>query len=108
MRDDWVHGVDSTPRKILSSAVGDAQAWFDALDRRVIRDHQGRWVASVLGVHADAGDWWIDVARDAEPSANVVLRVPHHATLFHAVSALRRSRPRTGQGGAVVAVAAQA
>ena len=72
-----------------------ASEWFDALDQRVIGRGPGSWVAAVLGVHGDDHEWWIDVASAANPAANIVLRLSRRATVFHAVAALRRHRPRT-------------
>ena len=82
----------------------DAREWFDALDQRVIGRGPAQWVVSVLGVHADDREWWIDVASAANPTANVVLRLSRQATVFHAVAALRRHRPRTESCAPVIDV----
>ena len=71
-----------------------ATEWFAALDQRVIGRGPDRWTASVLRVHGDDREWWIDVGSAANPAANVVLRLSRQATVFHAVAALRRHRPR--------------
>ena len=76
-------------------SINAATEWFEALDRRLIGHGTAAWIASVLGVYRDEKDWWIDVADADDPSANVVLRLSHRATVFHAVAALRRHRPRT-------------
>ena len=81
-----------------------ASEWFEALDQRVIGRGQQSWVANVLGVHGDDRDWWIDVASAANPAVNVVLRLSRRATVFHAVAALRRHRPRTGSCAPVIDV----
>ena len=81
-----------------------ASEWFEALDERVIGHGHQRWVANVLGVHGDDRDWWIDVASAANPAENVVLRLSRRATVFHAVAALRRHRPRTGSCAPVIDV----
>ena len=81
-----------------------ARQWFEALDQRVIGQGHGSWVASVLGVHGDERDWWVDVASAANPTANVVLRLSRRATVFHAVAALRRHRPRTESCAPVIDV----
>ena len=86
------------------SSIGAANEWFEALDQRVIGQGRASWVASVLGVHGDDRDWWVDVASAANPSANVVLRVSRRATVFHAIAALRRHRPRTGSCAPVIDV----
>ncbi len=78
--------------------------WFEALDQRVIGRGPGRWVASVLSVHRDEREWWIDVASASNPAANVVLRLSRHATVLHAVAALRRHRPRTESCAPVIDV----
>ena len=85
-------------------AITEAHGWFDALDHRVIGRGREQWIASVLRVHGDRHDWWIDVASAANPSANVVLRLSRPATVFHAVAALRRYRPRTESCAPVIDV----
>jgi hypothetical protein len=81
-----------------------ASEWFDALDQRVIGRGHASWVASVLGVYGDDQEWWIDVASAANPTANIVLRLSRRATVFHAVAALRRHRPRTEWSAPVIDV----
>ena len=81
-----------------------ASEWFEALDQRVIGRGPRSWVASVLRVHGDPREWWIDVASAADPAANVVLRLSRRATVFHAVAALRRHRPRTESCAPVIDV----
>ena len=81
-----------------------ANEWFAALDQRVIGRGPERWTASVLRVHSDDREWWIDVGRAGNPAANVVLRLSRQATVFHAVAALRRHRPRTESCAPVIDV----
>jgi hypothetical protein len=83
---------------------GEATGWFEALDQRVIGRGVESWVTSVLRVHGDDREWWIDIANASEPSASVVLRLSRHATVFHAVAALRRHRPRTESCAPVIDV----
>jgi len=85
-------------------AITAANEWFDALDQRVLGRGPERWTASVLRVHGDGRDWWIDIATAANPAANVVLRLSRRATVFHAVAALRRHRPRTESCASVIDV----
>lgn len=85
-------------------SISGAHEWFEALDQRVIGRGSARWVASVLRVHGDDREWWIDVARAGHPSANVVLRLSRQATVFSAVAALRRHRPRTESCAPVIDV----
>lgn len=81
-----------------------AKEWFEALDQRMIGRGADRWIASVLRVHGDEREWWIDVASANNPAANVVLRLSRQATVFHAVAALRRHRPRTESCAPVIDV----
>jgi len=81
-----------------------ASEWFEALDQRPIGRGSHRWIASVLRVHGDDREWWIDVATAANPAANVVLRLSRRATVFHAVAALRRHRPCTESCAPVIDV----
>ena len=93
-----------TPSHDHRPSLTDAQEWFEALDRRVIGRGAGQWMASVLRVHNGDREWWIDVARVGDPTANVVLRLSRQATVFHAVAALRRHRPRTESCAPVIDV----
>ena len=81
-----------------------AREWFEALDQRVIGRGAGQWVVAVLRVHSDDRQWWVDVGRVGNLSANVVLRLSRRATVFHAVAALRRHRPRTESCAPVIDV----
>src|SRR5688572_15025600 len=74
-------------------SLTEADALFAAIDHQVIGHGAERWVASVLRIHADERDWWIDVATAADPSVSVVLRVSRRATAVHAVAALHDWRP---------------
>ena len=85
-------------------SIAAANEWFDALDQRAIGRGADRWIASVLRVHGDDREWWIDVASAANPAANVVLRLSRQATVFHAVAALRRHRPRMESCASVIDV----
>ena len=85
-------------------ALTAAKEWFEALDQRTIGRGADRWIASVLRVHVDEREWWIDVASANNPAANVVLRLSRQATVFHAVAALRRHRPRTESCAPVIDV----
>ena len=96
--------VESTPTHEHQASINGAHEWFEALDQRVIGRGSARWVASVLRVHGDDREWWIDVARAGNPSANVVLRLSRRATVFSAVAALRRHRPRTESCAPVIDV----
>jgi hypothetical protein len=91
--------VNSGNRHEHQPSLTAASEWFAALDQRVIGRGPDRWTASVLRVHpvcleGDDREWWIDVGSAANPAANVVLRLSRQATVFHAVAALRRHRPR--------------
>ena len=92
------HAYDHQP------SIPGAFEWFDALDQRTIGRGPHRWVATVLAVYGDDQGWWIDVANTSDPAANVVLRLSRQATVFHAVAALRRHRPRTESCAPVIDV----
>ena len=51
------------------------------------------WVARVNGVHLDERDWWIQVSRDGDDTASVVLRCSHRATVEQAAAALGHWQP---------------
>ena len=96
--------VNSGNRHEHQPALTSASEWFAALDQRVIGRGPDRWTASVLRVHSDKREWWIDVGNAVNPAANVVLRLSRRATVFHAVAALRRHRPRTESCAPVIDV----
>ena len=96
--------VSNTRHDELPPGISEANGWFEALDQRVIGRGQDRWVASVLSVHGNDHEWWVDVANATNPSATVVLRLSRRATVFHAVAALRRYRPRTESCAPVIDV----
>ena len=54
-----------------------------------------RWVARVHGVHLDERAWWIQVSRDDDESACVVLRCSHRATVEQAAAVLGHWKPTT-------------
>jgi hypothetical protein len=96
--------VTGPDRHEQRQSISAASEWFEALDQRAFGQGHARWVATVLRVHGDDRDWWIDVAATGNPAANVVLRVSRQATVFHAVAALRRHRPRTESCAPVIDV----
>ena len=64
------------------------------LEGRQVDGRFRRWVARVHGVHLDERSWWIQVAREGDASACVVLRCSHRATVEQAAAVLRHWRPR--------------
>ena len=95
--------MTTVSRETEHESVDEAAAWFEALDQKVIGRGEQSWTTSVLSVRRDDRDWWIDVATASDPSANIVLRLSRRATVFHAIAALRRHRPRI-ESAAVVEV----
>lgn len=53
------------------------------------------WVARVNGVHADERVWWIQISRDDDDSASVVLRCSPRVTVEQAAAALGHWHPTT-------------
>ena len=53
------------------------------------------WVARVDGVHLDDRAWWIQVSREGDDTASVVLRCSHLATVEQAAAALGHWQPTT-------------
>jgi hypothetical protein len=64
-----------------------------ALEGRQVVGRRRRWVARVHGVHQDERTWWIQVAREGDATACVVLRCSHRATVEHVAAALRHWQP---------------
>jgi hypothetical protein len=65
-----------------------------ALEGRRV-DGGSHWVARVNGVHLDERAWWIQVSRDGDESACVVLRCSHRATVEQAAAVLGHWQPST-------------
>ena len=63
------------------------------LEGRQVDGRFRRWVARVHGVHRDERAWWIQVAREGDESACVVLRCSHRATVEQAAAVLGHWRP---------------
>jgi len=66
-----------------------------ALEGRQVHGRFRRWVARVHGVHLDDVAWWIQVAREGDDTACVVLRCSHRATVEQATTALGHWQPTT-------------
>lgn len=64
-----------------------------ALEGRWVDGRLRKWVARVHGVHLDDRAWWIQVARDGDESACVVLRCSHRATVEQAAAVLGHWHP---------------
>lgn len=58
-------------------------------------DGCSNWVARVDGVHLDERAWWIQVSRDGDESACVVLRCSPRATVEQAAAVLGHWQPGT-------------
>jgi hypothetical protein len=65
-----------------------------ALEGRQVEGHR-QWVARVHGVHLDERAWWIQISREGDESACVVLRCSHRATVEQATAALGHWQPTT-------------
>ena len=82
-----MHGAaDFFPRDIGPLAA--------ALEGRPVRGRL-EWVARVNGVYLDERAWWIQVSRDGDDTASVVLRCSHRATVEQAAAALGHWQPTT-------------
>ena len=66
-----------------------ADAWFAALDQRLIEAWGGGWITEITGVHTDGADWWIQLAGADQPEAALVLHLTGRATVGQALEALR-------------------
>jgi hypothetical protein len=53
------------------------------------------WVARVHGVHLDERAWWIQISREDDDTACVVLRCSHRATADQAAAVLGHWQPTT-------------
>ena len=66
-----------------------------ALEGRQVDGRFRRWVARVHGVHIDDRASWIQISREDDESASVVLRCSHRATAEQAAAVLGHWQPTT-------------
>jgi len=66
-----------------------------ALEGRHVEGLFRHWVARVHGVHLDERSWWIQISREDDDSASVVLRCSHRATVEQATAVLGHWQPTT-------------
>jgi hypothetical protein len=66
-----------------------------ALEGRQVEGRFRQWVARVHGVHLDDRSWWIQIGREDDESASVVLRCSHRATADQAAAVLGHWQPTT-------------
>ena len=64
-----------------------------ALEGRQVEGGFRRWVARVHGVHLDERAAWIQISREGDDTACVVLRCSHRATVEQAAAALGHWQP---------------
>jgi hypothetical protein len=86
----WVESKVHGAADFSPSALGPLAA---ALEGRQVNGRFRRWVARVHGVHLDDRSCWIQVAREGDEAACVVLRCSHRATVEQAATALGHWRP---------------
>ena len=67
----------------------------EALEGRQVEGRFRHWVARVHGVHLDDRSWWIQVSREDDETASVVLRCSHRATADQAAAVLGHWQPNT-------------
>src|SRR5262245_37246830 len=87
----WVESKVHASADFSQSGLGPLAA---GLEGRQVDGRFRRWVARVHGVHLDDRAWWIQVSREGDESACVVLRCSHRATVEQAAAALGHWRPR--------------
>jgi len=66
-----------------------------ALEGRHVKGRSRHWVARVHGVHLDERAWWIQICREGDDSASVVLRCSHRTTVEQATAVLGHWKPTT-------------
>ena len=66
-----------------------------ALEGRHVEGRFRHWIARVHGVHRDERAWWIQISRDGDESASVVLRCSPRATVEQAAAVLGHWQPIT-------------
>ena len=75
-----------------------------ALEGRHVEGRFRHWVARVHGVHLDERAWWIQISREGDESACVVLRCSPRATVEQAAAVLGHWQPTTTRSLLVVNV----
>ena len=80
------------PADFSSAGLGPLAA---ALEGRHVEGRVRHWVARVHGVHLDERAWWIQISREGDETASVVLRCSHRATAEQAAAVLGHWQPTT-------------
>ena len=86
-----VHSKVHASADLSQTGIGPLAA---GLEGRQVDGRFRRWVARVHGVHLDERTWWIQVSREGDESACVVLRCSPRATVEQAAAALKHWRPK--------------
>jgi hypothetical protein len=86
----WVESKVHAPADFFQTGLGPLAT---ALEGRMVEGLVRQWVARVHGVHLDERAWWIQVSREGDESASVVLRCSHRATVEQAAAVLRLWQP---------------
>ena len=78
----------------VDEAVG---GFVGAIDECPIEQGGATWKAYVVGVHAVAQDWWLQISSDKHPCASLLLRIPPGALIADAVATLQLWQPTLGR-----------
>jgi hypothetical protein len=86
-------GADSKVHGAADFSSSDLGTLASALEGRRVKGRFRQWVARVHGVHTDERSSWIQVAREGDDSACIVLRCSPRVTVDQAAAALGHWRP---------------
>lgn len=91
-----MNALDTTNRPDVphSARLGlDADAWFAALDNRLLQLGPDTYIAQVLGIHISHSGLWIQVSCAEDPAMNVVLVVSATTRIDDVLERLRTDPP---------------
>ena len=82
--------VDATPSSVaVDGQLAPTDRLFAALDAIWIDDPTGDWITEVLGIHASRGEWWVQIAAQANSRHTVLLRLSGSVTIDDTIRTLR-------------------
>jgi hypothetical protein len=86
-----IHAREHAPHH--DTPGSEADAWFSALDERLIELGRGTCVARVMGIHTSADGLWIQVTFESEIDLSVVVHVTSATRLEDVLHRLKIDPP---------------
>ena len=104
---DALHTQIGAKNRIAVRPATAADAWFRALDGRIVQIGATTCMTQVLGIHGEGADLWIQMACAENPQLSLVLRVGPATRIGEVVERLT-TEPPDGRPLEVICFDAQA